>query len=254
MISPDITLQRWSARGAGGMKLQKYFRHGSFAEQMMVPTENRLAHAIAPKRCNGAHSTPCSCPMAASSQRSSSRARRCWSAAPPAISAARRSWSRSPWARPAWWRRAVTRRDLGISSGASARVQTVTLSGNENDDCERMKKAASAGIDYVMDILPTSAPTTAVRAAIMAVRPCGRVVLMGGVGMLGGAGRDLPYPLDHARLYHHPRRLDVPAGRGAPPDQSGARRTARSHPVRSDDVRSRPRRWRTRPPTLVRSG
>jgi threonine dehydrogenase-like Zn-dependent dehydrogenase len=27
-----------------------------------------------------------------------------------------------------------------------------------------------------------------------AVRPYGRVVLMGGVGMLGGAGLDLPYP------------------------------------------------------------
>ena len=28
----------------------------------------------------------------------------------------------------------------------------------------------------------------------MTVRPYGRVVLMGGVGMLGGAGLDLPYP------------------------------------------------------------
>ncbi len=28
----------------------------------------------------------------------------------------------------------------------------------------------------------------------MAVRPYGRVVLMGGVGMLGGDGLDLPYP------------------------------------------------------------
>jgi len=45
-----------------------------------------------------------------------------------------------------------------------------------------------------MDILPPSAPTTAARAAIMTVRAYGRVVLMGGVGMLGGAGLDLPYP------------------------------------------------------------
>jgi len=29
---------------------------------------------------------------------------------------------------------------------------------------------------------------------MMTVRPCGRVVLTGGVGMLGGAGLDLPYP------------------------------------------------------------
>src|ERR1700759_1850677 len=39
-VSPDITLQGWSARGDGGMGLQRYFRHGSFAEHMMVPTEN----------------------------------------------------------------------------------------------------------------------------------------------------------------------------------------------------------------------
>jgi alcohol dehydrogenase len=33
-----------------------------------------------------------------------------------------------------------------------------------------------------------------VRTALMTVRPYGRAVLMGGVGMLGGAGLDLPYP------------------------------------------------------------
>jgi alcohol dehydrogenase len=74
------------------------------------------------------------------------------------------------------------------------RVLTVRLTGKEGDDCERMKQAVPGGIDCVMDILPPSAPTTAVRAAIMAVRPYGRVVLMGSVGMLGGAGLDLPYP------------------------------------------------------------
>ena len=38
--NPDITLQGWSARGEGGLRLQKHFRHGSWAEQMRVPTEN----------------------------------------------------------------------------------------------------------------------------------------------------------------------------------------------------------------------
>ena len=75
------------------------------------------------------------------------------------------------------------------------RVRTVALSGNEDDDRERMKAAAPAGgIDCVLDILPPSAPASAARAAVMAVRPYGRAVLMGGVGMLGGAGLDLPYP------------------------------------------------------------
>ena len=33
-----------------------------------------------------------------------------------------------------------------------------------------------------------------VRTAILSVRPHGRVALMGGVGMQGGPGLDLPYP------------------------------------------------------------
>src|ERR1700738_4158310 len=39
-LNPDITLQGWSARGEGGLRLQRHFRHGSFAEQTLVPTEN----------------------------------------------------------------------------------------------------------------------------------------------------------------------------------------------------------------------
>src|SRR5258707_3002096 len=40
VLNPDITLQGWSARDEGGLRLQKHFRHGSWAEQMRVPTEN----------------------------------------------------------------------------------------------------------------------------------------------------------------------------------------------------------------------
>src|SRR5450432_3602613 len=39
-LSPDITLQGLSARDAGGLRLQKYFRDGAWAGQMRVPTEN----------------------------------------------------------------------------------------------------------------------------------------------------------------------------------------------------------------------
>ncbi len=41
-LSPDIALQGWSARGEGGLRLQKHFHHGPFAEQMMIPTENAI--------------------------------------------------------------------------------------------------------------------------------------------------------------------------------------------------------------------
>lgn len=57
-----------------------------------------------------------------------------------------------------------------------------------------MQQAAPGPIDCVIDLMPPSVPATTVRAAVMAVRPYGRVVLMGGVGMLGGAGLDLSYP------------------------------------------------------------
>src|SRR4030088_520963 len=74
------------------------------------------------------------------------------------------------------------------------RVRTVKLSGNEDEDRERMKQAAPGGIDCVLDIMPPSVAATTVRAAVMTVRPNGRVALMGGVGMAGGPGLELPYP------------------------------------------------------------
>src|SRR3954454_15769844 len=41
-ITPDITLQGWSSRGDGGLRLSRYFHDGPFAEQMVMPTENAV--------------------------------------------------------------------------------------------------------------------------------------------------------------------------------------------------------------------
>jgi alcohol dehydrogenase len=197
VIAPDITLQGWSARGDGGMKLQQYFRDGSFAEQMRVPTENvnRLgpiddADAVAWSAL-GTLLVPYGGFLAARLEPGEtalvSGATGNFGSAAVAVAlgmgAARVV---------APGRNETVLADLKRRFGK--RVVTVQLSGNEDGDRERMKQAVPGGIDCVMDILPPSAPTTAVRAAIMAVRPYGRVVLMGGVGMLGGAGLDLPYP------------------------------------------------------------
>jgi alcohol dehydrogenase len=57
-----------------------------------------------------------------------------------------------------------------------------------------MKQVSSGPIDCVLDLLPPSAGTQPVRAAAMTVREYGRIVLMGGVGMLGGDDLALPYP------------------------------------------------------------
>lgn len=74
------------------------------------------------------------------------------------------------------------------------RVHPVRLSGDESEDTARMKRASPRPIDCVLDIMPPSVSAGVVRSAVMTVRPYGRVVLMGGVGMLGGAGLELPYP------------------------------------------------------------
>ena len=45
-LTPDITLQGWSARGEGGQMLQRYHRDGAFAQQVRVPTENAAAIGV----------------------------------------------------------------------------------------------------------------------------------------------------------------------------------------------------------------
>jgi alcohol dehydrogenase len=74
------------------------------------------------------------------------------------------------------------------------RVRTVRPSADADADHAAMRAAAPGAIDCVLDLMPPSAPASAVRAAAMAVRPNGRVILMGGVGMEGGEDFALPYP------------------------------------------------------------
>ncbi len=74
------------------------------------------------------------------------------------------------------------------------RVRTVQMRGDEAADRARLLVAAPGPIDCVLALLPPMASPAQVRAGIMDVRPYGRIVLMGGVGMLGGAELALPYP------------------------------------------------------------
>jgi alcohol dehydrogenase len=195
--SPDITLLGWSARDAGGLRLQRHFRHGSFAEQMMVPTENvkrigNIERTEAAQWCAlGTLLVPYGGFLAANLRPGEtvlvSGATGNFGSSAVAVALAMGAASVV-----APGRNEKVLDDLKRRFGH--RLCPVKLSGNENDDRERMKRAAPGGIDCVLDILPPSAPATAARAAIMAVRPYGRVALMGGVGMLGGTGLELPYP------------------------------------------------------------
>ena len=196
-LAPDITLQGWSARGDGGLHLQKYFHDGTFAQQVRVPTEDvvpigDIVAGDAGRWCAAiVVLVPYGGLLAADLQPGetllvSGATGNFGSAAVLLALAMGAGCVIAP------GRNAAALADLRRRFGE--RVRTVALSGNEDEDRERMKAAAPGGIDCVLDILPPSAPATAARAAVMAVRPYGRVVLMGGVGMLGGAGLDLPYP------------------------------------------------------------
>jgi threonine dehydrogenase-like Zn-dependent dehydrogenase len=179
------------------MKLQKHFRHGSFAEQMMVPTENvkplgEITSAEATQWCAlGNMLVPYGGFLAANLQPGetvlvSGATGNFGSAAVAVVLAMGAARVVAP------GRNEKILADLVRRFGA--RVRPVKLSGNENDDREQMKRAAQGPIDCVFDIMPPSVSPTVVRAAIMTVRDYGRVVLMGGVGMAGGPGLELPYP------------------------------------------------------------
>ncbi|MFD7004197.1 medium chain dehydrogenase/reductase family protein [Streptomyces mirabilis] len=196
-LTPDITLQGLSARGPGGVRLQEHFGQGSFAEQLLVPTENVFPLGTIEPADVGLW---CALPLLlvpyggllAAGLRAGqtvlvSGATGNFGSAAVAVALAMGA------ARViAPGRNEKTLAELERRFGS--RILTVPLSGDEDADRERMRGAAPGSIDIVLDLLPPSAGTTPVRAAAMAVRESGTVVLMGGVGMLGGADLGLPYP------------------------------------------------------------
>jgi alcohol dehydrogenase len=196
-LTPDITLQGWSARGEGGLRLQEHFHHGSYAEQMLVPTENAIA--LGPTEAANAGRlcaltlllVPYGGLLAADLQAGetllvSGATGHFGSAAVMVALAMGAGCVIAP------GRNQAMLADLSRRFGP--RVRAVTLTGDEVEDRERMRRAAPGPLDCVLDLLPPSAGVTPVRAAAMTVRQSGRVVLMGGVGMLGGDDLALPYP------------------------------------------------------------
>ncbi|MGQ7933910.1 alcohol dehydrogenase catalytic domain-containing protein [Paraburkholderia sp. D1E] len=196
-LMPDIVLQGWSSRGEGGKLLQRYFHDGPFAERLRVPTENavRIGDIEPAEAARWCALNTLLVPyggLLASDLRAGeillvSGATGNFGSACVAVALAM-----GARCVVAPGRNAKALADLKRRFGE--RVRTVALTGDEATDRERMQRAAPGPIDCVMDLMPPSVPATTVRAAVMAVRSYGRVVLMGGVGMLGGPGLELPYP------------------------------------------------------------
>jgi len=61
------------------------------------------------------------------------------------------------------------------------RVAAAVMTGDEEADRRRITELAGGPVDVVLDLLPREASASQVHAAVLAVRPGGRVVLMGGV-------------------------------------------------------------------------
>ncbi|MFB9474153.1 zinc-binding dehydrogenase [Nonomuraea salmonea] len=194
VLTPDMTLQGLSARGEGGLLLQRHFGQGSFAERLLIPTENAVPLGPVEPADAGVWSalTPALVPyggfLAGGLEPGEtvlvSGATGNFGGAAVAVALAMGA------------ARVVA---PGRNEGALAelvrrfgdRVTPVRLTGE--GDTERMITAAGGPVDLVLDILPPAAGPAPVRAAAMTVREGGRVVLMGGVGMLDGAELALPY-------------------------------------------------------------
>ncbi|POM22790.1 Alcohol dehydrogenase [Actinomadura rubteroloni] len=196
-LTPDITLQGWSSRGEGGARLARHMHDGPFAELMRVPTENAYplpeAAAADPARWSalGVHTIPYGGLLAGRLQAGETIL----------INGATGNLGSSAVA-------------IALAMGAgkviapgrnqaalalltdrfAPRLTPVELTGDEDTDRAAMQAAADGPIDMALDLLPPQAPATATRAAAMTVREYGRIILMGGVGMLGGADLALPYP------------------------------------------------------------
>lgn len=196
-VTPDITLQGWSSRGDGGARLARYLHDGSFAELMRVPTENVFSLPAAaeddPARWSalGVHGVPYGGLLAGALEAGEtllvSGATGNFGSSAVAVALAMGAGRVVAPGR--------NRAALGLLADRfGPRVRPVLLTGDEAADRAAMSAAADGPIDMVIDLLPPSAPSAAVRSAAMTVREYGRVVLMGGVGMLGGDDLALPYP------------------------------------------------------------
>lgn len=196
-LTPDITLQGWSSRGEGGARLARHWHDGPFAELMRVPAENvyRLPEDIGvdPARwaALGVHLVPygglLAGELAAGEALLVSGATGNFGSSAVAVGLAMGA-----------GRVIAPGRNLAalklLADRFGPRVRTVELTGDADYDRAAMLETAGGPVDIAIDLLPPQAPATAVRAAAMTVRESGRVVLMGGVGMLGGSDLELPYP------------------------------------------------------------
>jgi alcohol dehydrogenase len=188
---PEQILLGWTYRTPAALPLHRYYHHGSFAEQMLVPTENATpigdidAADAGRWAALGRLLVPFGGLLAGELRAGETLvvngATGGFGGAGVAVALALGAGRVV-----ATGRNPRTLDDLARRFGP--RVRTVQFSGAEADDRRLIAEAADGPVDMVLDFLPREASAAQVRAAALAVRPGGRVILMGG---LRGAEGDL---------------------------------------------------------------
>jgi len=197
-INPDTILLGWTYRSEAALPLHRFYHHGSFAERMLVPTENAtpigdIDPADAGKWCAiGRLLVPYGGLLAGELRAGEtlvvSGATGGFGGAGVVVALAMGAGTVV-----AAGRNRATLDDLVSRYGP--RVRPAPMTGVEADDRRHILDAAGAPIDMVLDFLPREASASQVLAAVTALRPGGRAVLMGGVRS------DLP--LNYNWLMHH---------------------------------------------------
>jgi alcohol dehydrogenase len=191
VAGPEQILLGWTYRTPAALPLHRYYHHGSFAEQMLVPTENATPigdiNAADAGRWTalGRLLVPFGGLLAGDLKAGETLvvngATGGFGGAGVAVALALGAGRVVATGR--------NRRTLDVLARRfGPRVRTVQFTGAEADDRRSIAEAADGPVDMVLDFLPREASAAQVRAAALAVRLGRRVILMGG---LRGAEGDL---------------------------------------------------------------
>lgn len=190
-VNPDQILLGWTYRSPSSLPLHRFYHHGAFAQQVLLPTENVTpigdieAGDAGRWTALGRLLVPFGGLLAGDLRAGETLvvngATGGFGGAGVAVALAMGAGRIVATGRNAKTLEGLVRR-------FGARVRTAQLTGNEDEDRAHIIEAAGGAIDMVLDFLPREASAAQVRAAALAVRLGGRVILMGG---LRGAEGDL---------------------------------------------------------------
>jgi alcohol dehydrogenase len=183
VANPEQILLGWTYRTPPSLPLHRRYHHGAFAEQVLVPTENvtpigEIDAADAGRwTALGRLLVPFGGLLAGDLKAGETLvvngATGGFGGAGVAVALAMGAGKVVAAGR--------NRDTLDALSRLSPRVRAVPMTGDEAEDRRRLIEAADGPFDMVLDFLPREATASQVRAAALAVRLGGRVILMGGL-------------------------------------------------------------------------